>query len=148
MGRRDVGVGGVQTTITQAVSPAQQRQFETKFAKYFFTTLTPLVRLNSPELKAALAVLGATPPNRKLVATKLLDDAFNAALERVVEAAANCAYICITMDGWKKRSCEKGAPLIMVVLLLPDGASHFWKVRLWHRLPLFTHHRTRKRVPE
>jgi hypothetical protein len=44
------------------VSADQQRDFEKKFAKFFFRTLTPLSRLACPDLKAALAGLGAVPP--------------------------------------------------------------------------------------
>jgi hypothetical protein len=41
-------------------SPCNNSRESAKFAKFFYTTLTPLVRVSSPELKAALAVLGAT----------------------------------------------------------------------------------------
>jgi hypothetical protein len=124
--------GGVsQSTITaHAVTAEQQRKFEEKFAKFFYTTLTPLARLNSPELKAALAVLGATPPGRKHAGGRLLDEAYDRVVQNVITAAGRCKVICITMDGWKKRGCEQGDPLITIVLLLPDGTSQFWKVRI------------------
>jgi hypothetical protein len=119
-----------QNTITaHAVTAEQQRRFEAKFAKFFYTTLTPLVRLSRPELKAALAVLGATPPGRNHVGGKLLDEAYDSAVQNVISLTARCKLICITIDGWKKRGCEQGAPLITVVLLLPDGTSLFWRVR-------------------
>jgi hypothetical protein len=51
-----------------AVTSEQQREFESKLVQLYYTTITPLVRLSSPELKAALAVLGATPPDRKRAA--------------------------------------------------------------------------------
>jgi hypothetical protein len=56
-----------------AVTAQQKSQFEIKLAKLFFTTLTPLHRLASPELKAALAVLGATPPERTSASSQLLN---------------------------------------------------------------------------
>jgi hypothetical protein len=123
------GAGSQSIITARAVTAEQQRKFEEKFAKFFYTTLTPLVRLSSPELKAALAVLGATPPCRRQAGGKLLDEAYDSVVQKVISLAANCKLICITMDGWKKRGCEQGAPLITVVLLLPNGTSRFWKVR-------------------
>jgi hypothetical protein len=121
--------GGIQQTIKiRAVTAQQQAQFEIKLAKFFFTTLTPLNRLASPELKAALAVLGATPPERTYASSQLLDDAYNLAFHKVISSVGQSPFVCITMDGWKKRTCENGASLITVVMLLPDGSSHFWKV--------------------
>jgi hypothetical protein len=123
--------GIIQSTITaHAVTADQQRKFEEKFAKFMYTTLTPLARLSSPELKAALAVLGATPPGRKHAGGRLLDEAYDRVVQNIIAIVARCKVICITMDGWKKRGCEQGAPLITVVLLLPDGTSQFWKVRI------------------
>jgi hypothetical protein len=105
-----------------------QKDFEKKLAHFFYTTLTPLSRIESPELKAALAVLGAEPPSRRAVSSTLLDEAYNAAVAKVFKRVSEWPLVCVTMDGWKKRACEHGAPLITVVLLSPDGKSHFWKV--------------------
>jgi hypothetical protein len=49
-----------------------------------YVSLTPLRRLESPELKAALALLGATPPDRRQVAGPLLNNAYNQAVNKVV----------------------------------------------------------------
>jgi hypothetical protein len=112
----------------RAVKAEQQREFDSKLAHYFYTTLTPLVRLESPELKAALAVLGATPPDRKRAAGELLDAAYDHAVKKVVSLVSQCKLVCITMDGWKSRRCEQGSPLITIVVLLPNGTRHFWQV--------------------
>jgi hypothetical protein len=117
-----------ETLTVHAVTPEQQRGFESKLAQFLYTTLTPLVRLSSPEPKAALAVLGATPPDRKRAAGELLDVAYDRAVMKVVRLVSHFKLVCITMDGWKSRRCEHRSPLITIALLLPNGTSHFWKV--------------------
>jgi hypothetical protein len=84
---------------SQVVSAQQQTQFEKRFAQFLFTTLTPLSRLESPELKAALAVLGAYPPSRKAAAGALLNESYCIAVQKVVSGIAQHALVCITMDG-------------------------------------------------
>jgi hypothetical protein len=116
------------TLRAHIVSKTQQDAFEEMFAQFMYVSLTPLRRLESPELKAALALLGATPPDRKKVAGPLLDKAYNQAVEKVLSQVRECSAVCITMDGWKKRAAEQGSPIITVILLLPDGTSQFWKV--------------------
>jgi hypothetical protein len=117
------------------VSGQQQKQFEKHLAQFFYTTLTPLSRLESPELKVALATLGATAPSRRQASGPLLDEAYSQAVETVVTAIQQWPQICVTMDGWKKKTCEYGDQLITVIVLLPDGTSHFWKV--WLLLNLY-----------
>jgi hypothetical protein len=66
------------------VSAAQQEAFNAMFAQFMYVSLTPLRRLESPEMKAALALLGATPPDRRQVAGPLLNNAYNQAVNKVV----------------------------------------------------------------
>jgi hypothetical protein len=119
---------GRQDITRHVVTAEQQAKFEEKLVKFFYTTLTPLQRIESLELKDALSILGASPPSRRNAGGRLLDDAYNLAVDSVIQQFAKWSVICITMDGWKKRACEHGAPLVTIVLLLPDGASLFWKV--------------------
>lgn len=87
-----------------------------------------MARLEAPELKSALATLGAVPPSRSAATNKLLNDAYSRAVNKANEEISKWPVVCVTMDGWKKRACEQGAPLITVVILLPDGTNIFWKV--------------------
>ena len=84
--------------------------------------------MDSLELKAALAVLGAERPTKYTASGRLLDMAYDECKSAMFSKVARWSSVCVTMDGWKKRSCEQGEPLITVVLLLPDGSSLFWKV--------------------
>jgi hypothetical protein len=117
------------------VSQTQQEAFEAMFAQFMYVTLTPLRRLDSPELRTALALLGAVPPSRKKVAGPLLDRAYDEAVSRSIAGIEECSAVCNTMDGWKKRAAEHGTPIITVIILLPDGSAQFWKVRC----PLIKH---------
>jgi hypothetical protein len=114
--------------MRHVVSAAQQRHFEKKFAKFMYNTLTPFHRLGDPDLAAALAVLGAVPPTRTLASGRLLNAAYAETVDETVSMISSYTSICITMDGWKKRSCEQGAPLITIIILLSDGTALFWKV--------------------
>lgn len=117
------------TLTTHVVHPQKQAAFERLFAQYMYTSLTPLIRLDSPELKAALALVGAAPPSRFRAAGPLLDEAYGQAVDKVVSQIKECDSVCITMDGWKKRAAEHGT-IITVVILMPNGKRLFWKVRL------------------
>jgi hypothetical protein len=116
------------TLTAHVVSQTQQEAFEAMFAQFMYVTLTPLRRLDSPELRTALALLGAVPPCRKKVAGPLLDRAYNEAVTKPIARIKECSAVCITMDGWKKRAAEHGTPIITVIILLPDGSAQFWKV--------------------
>jgi hypothetical protein len=50
-------MNSLQPVMRHVVSAAQQKEFEKKFAKFMYNTLTPLYRLGDPDLEAALAVL-------------------------------------------------------------------------------------------
>jgi hypothetical protein len=117
------------TLAAHVVSQAQQEAFEAMFAQFMYVTLTPLHRLDSPELKTPLALLGAVYPSRKKVAGPLLDRAYNEAVSKSIARIKECSAVCVTMDGWKKRAAEHGTPIITVIILLPDGNAQFWKVR-------------------
>jgi hypothetical protein len=114
------------------VTAQQQKLFEKRLAMFFYTSLTPLARLDSPELKSALAAVGVLPPSRKAASNKLLDTAYVDALAKVIKEVQKWQLVCVTMDGWKKKACEEGAPLITVLILLPTGKKLFWKVRSIH----------------
>jgi hypothetical protein len=75
----------------------------------------------------AIAVLGAVPPTRHLASGQLLNTANAETVDETISTINTFTSICITMDGWKKRSCEQGAPLITIIILLPDGTALFWK---------------------
>jgi hypothetical protein len=107
----------------------QQEAFEAMFAQFMYVTLTPLHPLESPELKTALALLGAVPPSCKKVGGPLLHRAYNEAVSKSIARIKECSAVWITMDGWKKRAAEHGTPIITVIILLPDGDAQFWKVR-------------------
>jgi hypothetical protein len=118
------------------VSSAQQKEFEKKFSKFMYNTLMPFHRLGDPDLAAALAVLGAVPPSRHVASGPLLKTAYAETVDGVISMINEFSSICITMDGWKKRSCEQGAPLITVIILLPDGTAVFWKVCTFKLFPI------------
>lgn len=93
-----------------------------------YCTLTPFNRVEDPKLNIALAVLGAEAPTRRALAGQLLDKAYNNARSVCFYDIHEYSHVCITLDGWKKRNCEQGAPLITVCVLLPNGKSVFYKV--------------------
>jgi hypothetical protein len=110
------------------VTPAQQKRFEEQFAHFLYTTLTSFNRLNSPELASALATLGAIPATVHQARGALLDAAYDRAVQASIQNIVNSPSVRITMDGWKKRSCEHGAPLITGFIPLPCGTAQFWQV--------------------
>jgi hypothetical protein len=57
-----------------------------------------------------------------------LDALYHSARQQVVDDLRATDYISITMDGWKKRAAEQGAPLVTVNLLSPHGTATFWRM--------------------
>jgi hypothetical protein len=89
---------------SQVVSAQQQTQFKKRFARFLFTTLTPVSRLGSPELNAALAVPVAYASRCKAAGSRVFNEAYSNAVHEVMSGIAQLALVCITMDGWKKRA--------------------------------------------
>jgi hypothetical protein len=127
-----VGFEGLQTKRSRGmhahvVTADQQKLFEKKLAPLFYVSLAPLSRLEHPELKLAPSVIGACPPARK-AGTFWLDAAYDWAVDKAINQVRNWAYVCVTMDGWKKKAREQTSPLITIIILHPEGSSLFWKV--------------------
>jgi hypothetical protein len=90
------------------VSALARQSFERLFASWVISTFTPARRLEHPDLASAVAHL--KPPTRKAVMGKHLDAIYDNTRQKVIEDLKCIDYVSITMDGWKKRAAEPGAP--------------------------------------
>lgn len=114
--------------LMRSLVPKQVRDvFQRLYCSWMICTFTPARRLEHPDLRAALAHIGVAPPTRRQFSDHL-DALYDATRQSILSLLAAATYVCITMDGWKSRTAEQGAPLVTVNLLLPDGTSIFWKV--------------------
>lgn len=104
--------------------------FRRRFAAWLLKTNTPLSRLQHPDLKAAMASIGAVVPNRRNVSGPVLNSLYEESRAGVVDKITAAGAFSISMDGWKKRTAEQGNPIVTVVVLLPEGGAVFWKVSL------------------
>jgi hypothetical protein len=110
------------------IPQANVQAFQYNFSQWMTKTFTPFQRLEHPDLKAALACLGVSPPSRKAAASVHLEKSYASTLERTVNLVKASKSVGVSMDGWKKRSAVGGSPLVTTSLLLPDGGAVFWKV--------------------
>jgi hypothetical protein len=116
-------------TIEQfCVSALARQSFERLFASWMISTFTPACRLEHPDLSSALAHCGLKPPSRKAVMGKHLDAIYENTRQKVIGELKCTDFVSITMDGWKKRAAEQGAPLVTVNLLSPHGKATFWRM--------------------
>jgi hypothetical protein len=124
-----VGVALPEDGLRSMLVPAKTRElFERLFSSWMLSTFTPAARVDHPDLAKAFAAVGLKPPNRKQIMGKHLDALHRSTLQEVTLDIQTQACVCVTMDGWKTRAAEKGAPLVTVNVLLPDGGAYFWKV--------------------
>jgi hypothetical protein len=118
-----------QNTIARFTTDARTKiAFNRLLSSWFISTFTPAQRIEHLDLKNALSLVGITPPSRKELLGAQLDALYRSTKSSVINSLRAHTYVSVTMDGWKKRAAEQGAPLVTVNLLLPDGGSQFWKV--------------------
>lgn len=65
------------------VKTPQLQQFLKHFSLFIYTSETPFIRINNPELQKAISVLGASLPDEKVFRTRLLDERHAEAQEKV-----------------------------------------------------------------
>lgn len=119
---------------------------------FFFTNPTVSLRLiDDPHLKASYGALGVTLPSRTTLGGTLLDKQYTAALDKTLrasfrgvldgeeDAADNDAYglgtlpvlassFALASDGWRKKACAQGVPLINLLAIPDQGPAVFLKV--------------------
>jgi hypothetical protein len=117
------------TAIT--VPPKTREAFNRLLSSWFISTFTPAQRIEHEDLKNALSLVGITPPSRRELMSKQLNVLYHSTRAMVISSLQTHTYVSITMDGWKKRVAEQGAPLVTVNLLLPDAGARFWKVCMY-----------------
>ena len=84
-------------------------------------TFTPARRLEHPDLHAAFAPVGLKAPSRQAVYGDQLDALYGKSTASLIDDLKTTKFICVAVDGWKKRVVEQGAPLVTFNLLFPDG---------------------------
>jgi hypothetical protein len=114
------------TAIT--VPPKTREAFNRLLSSWFVSTFTPAQRIEHEDLTNALSLVGIKPPSRRELMGKQLNVLYDSTKEKLITGLQAERYVSVTMDGWKKRVAEQGAPLVTVNLLMPDGGARFWKV--------------------
>jgi hypothetical protein len=133
----DASVPRAQNALTAIMVPAKTREaFKRLLSSWFISTFTPAQRVEHDDLIHALSLVGIQPPSRRELMGKQLDALYNSTKQNVAAHLQSNRYVAITMDGWKKRVAEQGAPLVTVNLLMPDGGARFWKVWTLCTLPI------------
>ena len=110
----------------------QQDQFTTAFARWIFQGGVSFNLAEHQALKDALAVVGLQPPTRRQLAGPLLQAEAARVRSEVQRDLALEQLIQLATDGWRRKSVDRGCPLINVMALLATGGSKFVKV---HRAP-------------
>jgi hypothetical protein len=93
----------------------------------YYTTNTPVERVNSHHQKNYSALLGHNPPSAKDLRGPLLDEAHEI-VQRSVLSSLEDAHFEIVTDGWSKCSVQRGTPLINVMVRSDDGPAVFLKL--------------------
>lgn len=125
----DVGGASQDNALTRIVIPRKSREvFERLFSSWMICTFTAARRVEHPDLLGAMSAVGLLPPARKAILGQHLDSLYHCTRERIVSDIQGTKFVGVTMDGWKKRAAEQGAPLVTVNILMPGSGAAFWKV--------------------
>jgi hypothetical protein len=85
-------------------------------------------RIEHEDLTSALSLVGIKPPSRRDLMGVQLAALYESTRQNAINTIQAEKCVAVTMDGWKKRVAEQGAPLVTVNFLMPDGGAKFWKV--------------------
>lgn len=113
-------------TIRCFAATSSQAEAAIKHISYFFyTNCVALHLIEDPDLVAAFKCLGIQLPGRKALSTTHLDKAYNDVQATVAPQVKATTFFQISTDGWKKKACEGGVPLINCMMLKPQGGALF-----------------------
>jgi hypothetical protein len=84
--------------------------------------------VEDPDLKEALGAVGLVPPTRAELSGPMLDAEYAEVKAADKEVARASRLLQLSTDGWKRRACARGTPLINIMVLVPAGGSFFYKV--------------------
>lgn len=124
--------GSTQRTLSGFVINGQiQDKFRDTACRLLYENCTslPLSVIEAPRFRELFTLLGMTPPSRKQVAGKKLDEVYEeAVVEMDARMQAGNGQFAIGSDGWSRKVTGNGGKLINIVVLFPDGGAMFRKV--------------------
>lgn len=92
--------------------------------KAMVTSCVPMSFVENQFLKQAAEVVGVTLPSRRTVASTVLDDIFQDTQTFTKASITDMDYPCGASDGWSKKYCESGKPLMNFTVLGNEGEQH------------------------
>jgi hypothetical protein len=114
--------------ITFTTSSTQSKEFTNHLVKALVTGCVPLAFVENDFLRKAARVVGIDLPTRKVVSTTLLDELFDSTQTFSKKSIADIDYPCGASDGWQKKYCEQGNPLMNFTVLGNEGEQDLFKI--------------------
>jgi hypothetical protein len=87
------------------------------------TGSVPLAFVENEYLRKAARVVGVELPSRKVVSTTLLDELFDSTKLFSKSSIAEMDFPCGASDGWQKKYCEQGNPLMNFTVVGNEGGQ-------------------------
>jgi hypothetical protein len=87
------------------------------------TSCVPFSFISNPFIIKAAQAVGVQLPGRKAIATTLLDELFNEIQTFSRDSIADMDYPCGASDGWQKKYCEQGNPLMNFIVVGNEGQT-------------------------
>ncbi|KAG5176098.1 hypothetical protein JKP88DRAFT_228204 [Tribonema minus] len=103
----------------------QITQARNSLARFFYKSGVAFHLIEQEDLVAAFAALGADLPNRKALAGTMLNKEHDRVSRDVWEAIDALHLVQLASDGWRRKHCGDGTPLVNLCALLPKGGSYF-----------------------
>ena len=110
----------IRSFMVPRVTAAEKKAFQMHLAMHCFATGAAFQQVEESNLAKAIAVLHPDPhllPDRKRLATVLLNTCYTEIKKRVVDARMCKATVCITLDGW---SNVRGDSIVNYMATSPD----------------------------
>jgi len=86
------------TMLLPRLDPARKARIDQKFANAIFESGSPFSLFEHPAFKEAFAELGYTPPNRKVIGDKLLQESYNECQKDVANQLSHSNLLTLTTD--------------------------------------------------
>jgi hypothetical protein len=80
------------------LDPVQKARIDQKFANAIFESGSPFSLFEHPAFKEAFAELGYTPPNRKMIGDKLLEESYNECQRDVANQLSHSNSLTLTTN--------------------------------------------------
>jgi hypothetical protein len=110
--------GGVGITPFMATA-GQVTQARNSLARFFYKSGVAFHLIEQEDLVAAFAAVGIDLPSRRALAGRMLDTEYARVSSDVWAAIDSLHLVQTASDGWRRKHCGDGTPMVNLVALLP-----------------------------